>query len=124
MAKETALTQFQGEDRRYVFTQLDSTELVALDITTWALSFMVKRYKSDADGSALIAKTTASGIVISGTFDSVPATNTQIATVTMEDTDTTVLADGLFSWELKRTDAGFETVVAFGPFDLIQGVHR
>lgn len=125
MAKETALQLFQGEDRRYLFTILDVAEAVAIDITTWTLSFMVKRYTSDADASALITKTAAaSGIVISGTFNSVPATNTQIATVTVEDSDTTAIGEGLYHYELKRTDAGFETILAYGAFELIQGVHR
>jgi len=128
MAKETAITGddalFQGTDFTYPFTILNGAEAAAIDITGWALSWLVKRYRSDADAAALITKTIGSGIVISGAFHSVPATNTQIATVTVEDADTIAVPSGLFHYELKRTDAGFETVLAFGPFQLRQGVHR
>ncbi len=124
MAKETALELFQGEDRKYVFTVLNAAETAAVDITGWTLSWMVKRFKADADLSALLTKTTAAGIVISGVYNSVPATNTQIATVTVDDTDTTAIAEGLYAHELKRMDNTFETVLSHGTFELVQGVVR
>ena len=129
MAKQTPISGdealFQGEDHTFVLTILNAAETAAIDITTWTLSWMVKRYTSDADAAALITKTAAaSGIVISGVFNSVPATNTQIATVTLDDTDTTAIGEGLYHHELKRTDAGFETILAYGAFELVQGVHR
>jgi hypothetical protein len=124
MAKDTALQLFQGEDRQFIFTILNSTETAAIDIAGWTLSWMVKRYRSDTDVTALVSKTTVSGIVISGVYNSVPATNTQVATVTVDDTDTIAVAGGLYSYELKRMDNGFETVLAFGSFNLEQGVIR
>lgn len=128
MAKEQPISgddaYFQGTDFTYPFTIKNGAETACVDITGWALSWMVKRYQSDADLSALVTKTTVAGIVISGVFNSVPATNTQIATVTVDDTDTTAIPEGLYHHELKRTDNGFETVLAFGAFALVQGVHR
>jgi hypothetical protein len=128
MAKQTAVSGddalFQGEDHTFVFTILTEAETAAIDITGWTLSWMVKRNKSDADLSALLSKTTAAGIVISGVFNSAPATNTQIATVTVDDTDTTAIPEGLYHHELKRMDAGFETVLGYGIFELVQGVIR
>jgi hypothetical protein len=129
--KETELQLFQGEDRRYIFTVLNVAETTAIDISGWSLSWMVKRNRGDADASALVSKSTAvSGIAISGTFNADPDVNTQIATVTVDDTDTVsslsviVVPDGLYSHELKRMDAGFETVLSYGDFNLIQGVVR
>ena len=124
MAKETACSVFQGTDRNYVFTILNVAETAAINISGWALSWMVKKKRSDADASALLTKTTASAIVISGSFNSDPDENTQIATVSIEDTDTTSLDPGTRYWELKRTDAGFETVLGYGALRLIRGVHR
>ena len=124
MAKETALELFQGEDRLYVFTVLNVAETAAIDISGWTLSWMVKRYNGDADLSALVSKTTSAGIVISGTFNATPAVNTQVATVTVDDTDTISVSEGTYSHELKRMDAGFETVLSYGVFELIQGVVR
>jgi len=125
MAKKTPAHIFLGEDRQFVFTILNQAETVVIDITGWALSWMVKRYKSDADLSAILTKTTGgAGIVISGVFNALPATNTQIATVTVADTDTATLTEELCHWELKRTDPGFETVLAYGTLELILAVHR
>lgn len=124
MAKETALSMFLDTDRTLVFTILDVTELIVTNITGWALSWMLKADKKDLDVRAALTKTTAAGIVISGTFNAVPATNTQVATVTLAAADTKPLAPGLWYYELKRTDAGFETVLAFGKFTLTRGVHH
>lgn len=124
MAKQTALQLFQGEDRRFIFTVLDNTETAAVDIAAWTLSWMLKRYKSDPDGSALVTKTTGTGIAVSGVYNIVPATNTQIATVTVDDTDSIAVPGGLYAHELKRMDPGFETVLSHGTFNLEQGVIR
>src|SRR6185369_17246673 len=102
MAKETSLELFQGEDRRFVFSILNTAETTAIDIAGWTLSWMVKRYNGDADLSALVSKTTSAGIVISGTFNASPTVNTQIATVTVDDTDTLSVAEGVYGHELKR----------------------
>lgn len=123
MAKQTNTRLFLGEDKALEFTIYNDAETAIVNITGWSLSFMIKRYKSDADGAALLTKTTGSGIVISGTYNSIPATNTQIATVTILDTETTGLAEGLAYYELKRMDANFETVLAYGTLQLPKAVH-
>lgn len=125
MAKETAIDQlFIGSDQQYVFTILDKPETTAIDITAFALSWMVKRSLDDPDDKALITKTTVSGIAISGSFNADPDVNTQVATVTVEDDDTANLQPWGYRYELKRTDAGFETPLAFGALTLVRGVHR
>lgn len=107
---------FTGEDRALRFTVKDDAG-VAVDITGWALSWRFKRRVDDPDGAALITKTTGSGIALT-----TPASG--ICTVTIDDTDTDRLGrvDGVH--ELKRTDAGSEVVLAYGPALLQQGVHR
>ena len=44
--------------------------------------------------------------------------------MTVLDTDTDAIAPGLYHYELKRTDAGFETPLALGTLTLKRGVHR
>lgn len=115
---------FLNTDRTEVFSILNITETAATNITGWALSWMLKRRQTDLDADALLTKTTAGGIAISGVFNSVPATNTQVATVTLAAADTKALPAGDWYFELKRTDAGFETVLAYGSFALVRGVHH
>ena len=124
MAKETATSLFLGTDHQFILHVKNEAETASVDITGWALSYMIKRHKSDADGAALVTKTTAAGITIAGTFNSNPAVNLQRATVTLADTDTATLADGVAYHEWKRTDDGFETILAYGQQTLVQGVHR
>lgn len=96
------------------------------NIAAWALSWMVKRRKGDADADAVITKTTTSGIAISGVFNSDPALNTQRAVISIADTDTggsPPLEKGNYRHELKRTDDGSETVLLDGQLHLKQAVH-
>lgn len=122
MSLETNLQLTLGRDQQYVFTVLNDAQTAAIDITGWGLSWMAKRYLSDADGAALLTKTTGAGIVISGVFNASPTLNTQVATVSVLDTDTLAIAEGMVPYEFERTDANFETPLAFGFIELIRGV--
>lgn len=124
MAKETAITQFIGVDVSYRFTALNLAETAAVDMTGWSLSFMVKKSKGHLDADAKFSRTTSAGITISGTYNSDPAVNTQVATVSVEDSHTDALTPGTYYYELKRTGAGVEAVIAYGTFTLERGVHR
>lgn len=108
---------FIGEDKSLVFTIYQSDGRTAQDITGWTLSWMVKADLADVDGSAVLTKTTSSGIALT-----TPASG--ICTVTIADTDTDSLTAGRYYHELKRTTAGSETVLAYGDCHLIRGVHR
>lgn len=118
---ETGLQYWLGTDKAYAFTVYTSSAVTAIrDVTGYTTQFMVKRNVDDADVDALI---TASGTV-SGTFNAVPGTNTQKITVTVaDDTTDTEVSPGLAYWELKRTDAGSEAVLAFGTIELRRAVH-
>lgn len=125
MAKETPIEIFLGTDVLLEYTILDSDEDAAVEITGWALSFMIKPTRITLDADALVTKTTAGAtITISGTYNADPDTNTQVATVSILDTNTSTLDPQNAWWELKRTDDGFETVLAYGRVNLIRSVHR
>ena len=126
MAKETHDDIFLGTDFERVFHIKNEDESAAINILGWAISWMVKRHKDQSDLSASLTKTTGLGhIVIAGSYNSDPAVNTQRATLTVADTDTdTAISEGLYHWELKRTDAGFEVVLDYGTLECVQGVHR
>lgn len=109
---------FLGEDKALVFTIYQSgSTTVPQDLTGFALSYRVKRKLSDADVDAVVTKTTPAGIALT-----TPASG--ICTVTIADTDTDGLDEGLYQHELKRTDSGLEAVLAKGTVYLKRGVHR
>lgn len=124
MAKETADSAFIGTDFQRVFTILNEAEDQAIDISGWSLSWMLKKKLSLADSAATVTKTNGSGITISGTYNVSTTLNTQRATVTVADTDTDSATAGVYYYELKRMDAGVETVLSYGEFELVRGVHR
>lgn len=114
-----------GEDHTFPCTILNATETLAVDITGWSLSWMIKILPADADIAAILTKTTtAGGIVIAGTFNATPSVNTQKATVTVLDTDTDLLEPGVYYHELKRMDSGAETTLITGFLELVRRVHH
>jgi hypothetical protein len=115
---------FIGEDVELVFPVYNAEQTAILDINGWALSFMVKRHLGDQDARALLVKSTDDGITISGDWDADPEANEQVARVSIEDVDTDALVPGVYPYELKRMDPGFEAVIAFGVVPVKRGVHR
>lgn len=109
---------FTGEDKSLVFTVTQADGSTPQNITGWTLSWMLKRNLGDADAAALITKTTAGGAIALTT----PLSG--ICTVTIEDVDTDALTPGTYRHELKRTNAGTETVLSYGTCVLKQAVHR
>lgn len=118
---ETPIYYFLGTDWVFDFTVYTTAQKTAIrDVSGYATNFMVKRFESDPDASALI---TATGTV-SGSFNASPALNTQKISVTLVDTDTdTEITPGMASWELKRIDAGAEAVLAYGTMELRRAIH-
>lgn len=118
---ESPLEYWLGTDKEYDFTVYTTSAKTAIrDATSFTTSFIVKRDVADADVAAVI---TASGTV-SGVFDAAPGTNTQKIAVTLVDTDTdTEVPACLAYWELKRTNAGSEEVLAFGTIHLRRAGH-
>jgi hypothetical protein len=87
------------------------------------MSFAIRKGYNDAD-PIVVSKTTVSGITVTGSYNSVRASNTQRVVVAIEDTDTASLKAGDYVYTLKRTDAGSETTLAFGTVTLRQGAVR
>jgi hypothetical protein len=96
----------------------DATGATAKDITGWAITFDVR--KQDKSSTVLLTKSVGSGITISGVFNSTASSNLQRAVLVLADTDLTIAQfssdGGTFRYSLKRTDAGAETILAFGDF--------
>lgn len=115
---------FVGEDKLVEVTVLQADEVTPQDVSGWEFSWRLKRRETDLDADALVTKTSADGIVVTGVFNAAPALNTQRVVVAVADTDTDPLAPGLTYHELKRTTPGSETVLTFGTVHLLRGVHR
>lgn len=119
MAETVNLELQAGIDKRYDCAILNKAKTEAVDLTGWALSWLVKVRETDADASAVITKTTANGgVIVTGIYDPLPTVNAQVARVTVSDDDTSALALALYHHELRRTDAGFETPLIEGSFHL------
>lgn len=119
MARRQNLRIFLETDIGLVFTILDSTESQAVDITGWALEFTVKQDVNDDDSDAIFTDTAS----ITGTYNAVIATNTQRATIYVQDNDTDEIIPGNYAWQMKRTNSGNKTVVAYGTITFLKGVH-
>lgn len=110
---------FAGTDVPLAFTIYESNaaDAAVQDITGWTLSWRLKVRADDPDARTLVLKTTSSGIALT-------APGAGVCTVTLEDTDTDHLMPGEYYHELKRTDAGFETVLSYGLCAVRRGGHR
>lgn len=108
---------YTGEDKTLTITVYQSDESTAQNITGWSLSYRWKRSLSDADSDAVLTKTTSSGITLT-----TPASG--LCAVAIADTDTDSLQPQTYYHELKRTDAGSETVLMTGTVVLRQALHR
>jgi hypothetical protein len=109
---------FIGEDKTLPFEVYDGgAESTIINVTGWAIEFKM-RLPIEGDRIALTRTTGASTITITGTFNATPSVNTQRVNVLVEDTDTDHLHPGRYYYVLRRTDAGNETVLAYGDIDL------
>lgn len=108
---------YTGEDKTLTVTVYEADGTTPQNITGWSLSYRWKRSLSDPDSDAVLTKTTSSGITLT-----TPASG--VCTVTIADTDTDSLEARTYYHELKRTDAGSETVLTTGSVLLQQAIHR
>lgn len=115
MAKTQNIALQIGIDKRYDCTILNTAETQVVDITGWAISWLVKVRESDLDASAILTKTTANGgVTITGVYNASPTLNAQVARVSINDEETDAMTEALYHHELRRTDAGFETPLIEG----------
>jgi hypothetical protein len=109
---------FIGEDKTLPFEVYDgAAESTIIDVTGWAMEFRM-RLQIEGDRVVLTRTTGGSTITITGSFNANPTTNTQRVNVLVEDTDTDNLQPGRYYYVLRRTDAGNETVLAYGDIAL------
>ncbi len=103
----------------------DKAGVVAINVATMNLSWLLKKLLTQPDSAALLPeKTTANGkIIVSGVFNTDPTLNLQIVTVLLGHAETATLKPGTAQHELKCMDFP-ETVFTNGPATLQQGVHR
>lgn len=126
---------FFDTDRKLRFTlyageptdaQIAAGTAVIQDATGMALIWVLK--KTTKSATALISKTSGSGIALTGVFNASPAINTQRVEVTLSDKDTYSpnanppinIKPGPYFHALKRTDTGAETILCWGAFLLQQ----
>lgn len=83
-------------------------------ITGWALSYMLKRRRTDADADAVLTYTTGAGEITIVSPD---------ASVSVPAEDTENLEEAVYFHELKRTDTGFNHVLCDGEVHLRRAVH-
>lgn len=105
-------TLFVGEDKVLRFELPSATNsAVAVDMTGWAMVFDVRAKDTSPDPALLSIAPTLTGV-----FNSVRATNTQRAIVTLTDDQMNFFKAKTYRWSWKRTDAGSETVLGLGNF--------
>jgi len=117
MIPESSIRIVRGTDISLRFTMMNVTA-----ITGWAVTWTLKKLSQGSLGSALISKTVGSGVALTDTTNG-------IITVTIEDSDTDSLVlnsdldnEESYLWDLKRTDAGSETVLARGDLVLLRPI--
>lgn len=118
MATEVTISRadhwFAGTNTTIVFPPIyDSDGVTPKDVTGYAFAWVLRKRDADPD-PAILEKTSAAGIAITGTYSADPDANTQRVEVTIADTDTEDLDAGTYRHSLKRTDEGSETILAFG----------
>ena len=118
MSKDSPIKQsdnwFIGEDRTLRFSVADSAGL-AQNISGWTLEWVLRERPWGTQ--ALVTKTTSAGITITNAAGGV-------CEVAVADDDTINLAPGAYFHTLRRTNAGAETVLAFGDAILQQPATR
>lgn len=102
---------------------------VPADVTGWTFSWVLKRKaKNTIKLIEKLSGVSPTEIEVIGIYNADPALNTQRVRVRLEDTDTynpiaspaVDVKPGSYVYGLKRTDAGFETILVEGAFKLRQ----
>ena len=92
---------FRAEDKNIIFTVMQADGVTPQNITGWTITF---RMTLNMGGAAVITKSATLTTPLSG-----------ICTVTLASADTTALvADTTYLYDLRRTDSGSRSELAFG----------
>lgn len=101
---------FVGEDKVFKLEVVDTAN-VPVNIAAWSVLFDVRKTIIAADPAIFSITAT-----VVGTYNSVRASNTQRAQVTLTDTQLNTVKAIAYKHSWKRMDDGSETVLAFGTF--------
>jgi hypothetical protein len=110
---------YTGEDHDFTLTVMNADQTAAINITGWAMSWLVKRRVYDQDVYAVIEKTTTgspAGIEITDAPNG-------LCTIHLLSADTLLLDPRHYRHELIRTDPGTRTPLLGGLFYLKKAVH-
>jgi len=104
---------FIGEDKKLRLRNITGDDGLPLNVATFEFVFTLKDDPSSND--SLITKSSdANEIRVVGTFNSVPASNTQEIEVDLVGEDTFDLYKGKFHYSVRRSDIGARTVITYG----------
>jgi hypothetical protein len=101
---------FVGEDKTIRLELLDVNGM-PVPMTGWTILFDVRKNDTSAE-PAILSKTPS----LTGAYDSVRATNTQRAIVTLTDTELNLFKAQTYRYSFKRMDNDSEMVLAWGDF--------
>lgn len=105
-------TLFVGEDKVFEFElYLKSNTAVSVDLTGMSTIFDVRKSVTAPDPAILSITPSLVGV-----FNSVRASNTQRAQVTVTDDQMNLFKEKTYHWTWKRMTANSETVLAWGIF--------
>lgn len=104
------LSVFWGEDKTLQDTIYQSDGSTVQNITGWLITFVVTAYGNPE--AIFITKTVGDGITLSNPTQGV----LQIA---LGSEDTLVMRPGEYSYEIRRTGAGAESMLTYGLFTIL-----
>ena len=99
---------FVGEDKTIPFEIYSADEATMEDIAGWTIIWTLRRM---LEGDAVLLTKTGT---VAGSYNSDQAVNTQRVSIDIDAADTLYFEPGQYHHVLKRTDAGFVTVLAYG----------
>lgn len=103
---------FVGEDKTLrLALKADKLTGIVPDMTGWNVVFDV-RAKDASPDPAIVTKT----MTILGAYAADKASNLQRALVVLTDDELNLFKAATYRYSMKRMDAGFETVLAYGDF--------
>jgi hypothetical protein len=114
---------FMGENKKLRFKIYQADGVTPLDLTGRSLIWVVRKTDKASD-PAILSKATAgaAGIAIVGAYNVDPTINTQVAEVSIDAADTSVLRPLTYRHSMKEvTDT---TILSFGDFPLAQATAR
>jgi hypothetical protein len=104
--------QFVGEDKEYAFAVYDS-DGDRVDISGWVIKFDVR---TSVKADAPVVPTQV--CVIEGAYNVDETQNTQYAVATFTDDQLALFSAKTYQWSAKRDEAGVETILGHGDFDV------